>query len=716
MSLEFSDTVEIGSWRLADVDRVFDDGWTTRSIADDYVVRWKAPAGMHARFVRVSGSTTGDSNTQIDALIAAQLPNVQLLDFKIKPGDSTHRKVEVQYDIQYENVSELNVGIYTSPDGTARGTLLRSVTITDPAKLSVDSHSVEFTDILSGFTDPQEDYYLIAVLDPDDAIEEYDEQDNIVSFVGILHDLVAEIVHVHGGDDLSDTVQLEYHDSWYAEPLNHVFLYGTDSLVSLPANAVSEIHIRLHSGDDSLAWTSYYASNTNDGAYNLLFPTPMWVFAGEGDDHVEGGGVNDYLDGQSGNDEIHGGMGDDIVRGGDGDDYLFGDHYWLGVEYMYAAETTWPNAGSDQIFGEAGADYLAADYAVRLDTLFGQSANPKPYVRGDDTLDGGNGADELHSEGGQTNLVFGSSSTDGAIEDVFAEIGSDVEISWEGGSGGVDVHLSNSIATLVASGYGKVAFAKDGTVDTLTRSGAGTLDITTMASTGGPPRFENNEGTTRFMNDLAATAAAGPTILVNNASRVEFHSTQHLAALNISASSVAYVAPSTAPNYKALVLKTLAISTYGVLDVANNGLIVDFEAGNSPEVDIRAWLVAGRGGVGFGEGTWDGWGITSSTAAAMNATDMESRAVGYGVNMEMPLGSTTTFLGQTVDDTSVLVRFTITADLTLDGTVDDSDVTVLNACYGMTSGGEWLTGDLDYDGDVDDADATLLSALYGYSI
>ncbi len=95
-------------------------------------------------------------------------------------------------------------------------------------------------------------------------------------------------------------------------------------------------------------------------------------------------------------------------------------------------------------------------------------------------------------------------------------------------------------------------------------------------------------------------------------------------------------------------------------------MIVDFEAGSSPEADIRAWLLAGRGGSGIGEGTWDGWGITSSTAAATNAAPSgeESRSVGYGVNMEMPLGMASTFLGQTVDD--------------------DDDVTLLGTFYGFS--------------------------------
>jgi hypothetical protein len=344
-----------------------------------------------------------------------------------------------------------------------------------------------------------------------------------------------------------------------------------------------------------------------------------------------------------------------------------------------------------------------------------------PSTGGIDTLIAGNGEDKLYPEGGAFTTRIDPTSTDGLYDELYriAGTGNTATLSYEGGAAGIWAHLAgNPTVTLLAAGNGQVLLGREGSIDTLTRSGAGTLDVTTIASTGGPPKFYNNAGTTRFLTDLAATAGAGPSIDVNNASRVEFHSTQHLAALNIGASSVAYMAPSTAPNYRALAVKTLAISTYGVLDVANNGLIIDFEEGNSPEAQVRDWLVAGRGGVGIGEGTWDGWGITSSTAAAMNAAPSggESRSIGYGVNMEMPLGSTSAFLGQTVDLTSVLIRFTITADLDLNGMVNDDDTTVQYAYYGTTSGGEWLTGDMDYDGDVDDDDVTLLSALYGQSI
>ena len=94
------------------------------------------------------------------------------------------------------------------------------------------------------------------------------------------------------------------------------------------------------------------------------------------------------------------------------------------------------------------------------------------------------------------------------------------------------------------------------------------------------------------------------------------------------------------------------------------------------EAQIRNWISAGRGGPGLSP-TWNGNGITSSTAA----TRTSSRSVGYADNGSLPLMSYAVFMGQNVDGTSVLVRYTVWGDTNLDGIVDDDDVTVQSAFY-----------------------------------
>jgi hypothetical protein len=147
------------------------------------------------------------------------------------------------------------------------------------------------------------------------------------------------------------------------------------------------------------------------------------------------------------------------------------------------------------------------------------------------------------------------------------------------------------------------------------------------------------------------------------------------------------------------------------LDLTNNAAIVNY-SGASPLGTVRSQLIAGRGGPGFGA-NWTGQGIASSAAAAANAAEAESRSIGIAENATLPLGPYTTFAGQPVDNTSLLIAFTRTGDANLDGMVDDDDVTIVGASYAPgVAQPSWALGDFDYNGFVDDDDVTLLGAFY----
>jgi hypothetical protein len=150
------------------------------------------------------------------------------------------------------------------------------------------------------------------------------------------------------------------------------------------------------------------------------------------------------------------------------------------------------------------------------------------------------------------------------------------------------------------------------------------------------------------------------------------------------------------------------------LDVNNGAFIVDY-TGTSPIGPIRQRILAGRGGSGLGA-MWNGMGITSTTVATANATEPESRSIGFAENATMPLGPLTTFRGQAVDNTSILVAYTKTGDANLDGAVNDDDVTIVGATYAPgVAQASWAMGDFDFNGFVDDDDVTLLGALYNPS-
>jgi hypothetical protein len=165
---------------------------------------------------------------------------------------------------------------------------------------------------------------------------------------------------------------------------------------------------------------------------------------------------------------------------------------------------------------------------------------------------------------------------------------------------------------------------------------------------------------------------------------------------------------------QASLLTSLIVGDGATLDITDNALVIDYTV-DSPITDIRELILSGRGGSGFGA-SWNGTGITSSTAAAANTTEPESRSVAYAENALLPLGAYSSFRGRAVDDTAILIAYTRTADATLDGIVNDDDVTIVGATYAPAEPkAQWSLGDFDFNGFVDDDDVTLLGAFYDRS-
>jgi hypothetical protein len=185
--------------------------------------------------------------------------------------------------------------------------------------------------------------------------------------------------------------------------------------------------------------------------------------------------------------------------------------------------------------------------------------------------------------------------------------------------------------------------------------------------------------------------------------------------LSVTGGIIAIAPNSGAPELSTSILGTLAIAGNATptarLDLTNNAVVIDYTE-TSPAAMVHQQILAGRGGAGLGK-PWNGQGITSSAAAAENAADPESRSVGVAENAALPLGPYTTFRGQPVDNTSILIAYTRMGDANLDGVVNDDDVTIVGAAYApVVPNAHWAMGDFDYNGFVDDDDVTLLGAFY----
>jgi hypothetical protein len=113
---------------------------------------------------------------------------------------------------------------------------------------------------------------------------------------------------------------------------------------------------------------------------------------------------------------------------------------------------------------------------------------------------------------------------------------------------------------------------------------------------------------------------------------------------------------------------------------------------------------------GYNGGDWAGNGITSADAAA----NPSARAIGYALGSEAASGGT--FLGQPADASTILARYTLPGDATLDGIVDFNDLALLaqnyNTTVSDTTESWWYHGDFTYDGIVDFNDLAKMAQHY----
>lgn len=138
------------------------------------------------------------------------------------------------------------------------------------------------------------------------------------------------------------------------------------------------------------------------------------------------------------------------------------------------------------------------------------------------------------------------------------------------------------------------------------------------------------------------------------------------------------------------------------LDLTNNAMVIDY-TGPSPLQDTRSYIVSGYAG-----GAWTGNGITTSSG---NAAQF---GLGYGDNVGGFGGlNFTTFFGDPVDNSTVLVAWTRYGDADLNRLVNLADFNRLAANFGLASGAVWTQGDFDYNGRVNLNDFNRLAANFG---
>ncbi len=134
----------------------------------------------------------------------------------------------------------------------------------------------------------------------------------------------------------------------------------------------------------------------------------------------------------------------------------------------------------------------------------------------------------------------------------------------------------------------------------------------------------------------------------------------------------------------------------GKLDLADSSMIVNY-TGASPMATIQNQIKNG-----LSNGVWTGMGITSSAAATITADGSNPNKTALGVAEASSLGISS-FRGQPIAGSAIVIAYTLAGDANLDGTVNALDFNAVASNFGAASP-TWTTGDFNYDGIVNSMD------------
>lgn len=195
-------------------------------------------------------------------------------------------------------------------------------------------------------------------------------------------------------------------------------------------------------------------------------------------------------------------------------------------------------------------------------------------------------------------------------------------------------------------------------------------------------------GTVTFSGNVAASLS-GLSVTINNNATVVLGMTQKIAGLSIAAG--------------------------GKLDLRDKSLVIDYVSGSSP---IGSWNgsaytgIAGMIASGYSGGTWTGSGIVTSMSPALAPSSLTT--IGYAEassTFGISGAQTAVFSGQTVDATSVLLKYTYAGDTNLDGVITGDDYFAIDSAFPQHLHG-WQAGDFNFDGVINGDDYFLIDSNF----
>ncbi len=221
----------------------------------------------------------------------------------------------------------------------------------------------------------------------------------------------------------------------------------------------------------------------------------------------------------------------------------------------------------------------------------------------------------------------------------------------------------------------------------LTASTGASFTLTTTALTITSGTLTATGDVSTIDPNLAVTVNSGASLILN--------ASEHLPSLTLTGGTASATAGG-----GVIVVGALSITGGGSLDLHNTDLIV--HNGNLAAITTLI-------GQGLAGGLWNGPGLTSSTAAAS-----ANAALGVELNDDgTPSHHTlfSTFDGQTVIKTDVLVKYTYFGDADLSGAVDATDYSLIDSGFSSSLTG-WRNGDFNDDGKINGDDYTLIDNAF----
>jgi len=259
---------------------------------------------------------------------------------------------------------------------------------------------------------------------------------------------------------------------------------------------------------------------------------------------------------------------------------------------------------------------------------------------------------------------------------------------------------ANLLAGALADGPGPTTIQKTGQ-STWTLGGVNHISGTTSVSSG-------------LLRLTGADSTMGG-VSVGTSGTVEFAARHTVASLNVDDGAIAQVTAGAVRVGNDTTDTPLSLNGSGKLDLRGGAVLLDVTPGGATSAlqTVRGQIITAYNG-----GNWGGTGGIGSSVAANDT----GKAVGYALGNEVALdaGGSGKYLSQTIDASTVVARFTLAGDATLDGIVDFNDLVKLaqnyNTTVSSTTESWWTHGDFTYDGITDFNDLVKLAQNYNTAL